>query len=193
MIGVYCVVKIRINHLNHLGPASGKLWNFEGNNRCNLATWLFFRISPGRFWQRLNPKIGKDYWNILKSIFLGGLFHHWNVPCPRTGQTKTCARPLYFFSSRTGQHATPAQLQQYYLRCPATSKPLAVLHLLDWCSGVNWSQSLETRGSERSLFFSHHQIRRTTLTSRNTYSKVLAKIVNMWRLQRGSGKLKGTW
>eukprot|EP00434_Breviolum_minutum_P016540 symbB.v1.2.014580.t1/scaffold1069.1/size140053/4 len=40
-------------------------------------------------------------------------------------------RPLYFFSSRTGQHATPAQLQQYYLRCPATSKPLAVLHLLE--------------------------------------------------------------
>ena len=40
-------------------------------------------------------------------------------------------RPLYFFSSRTGQHATPAQLQQHYLRCPASSKPLAVLYLLE--------------------------------------------------------------
>ena len=50
--------------------------------------------------------------------------------------TSTCCltwpvRPLYFFSSRTGQHATPAQLQQHYLRCPASSKPLAVLYLLE--------------------------------------------------------------
>lgn len=40
-------------------------------------------------------------------------------------------RPLYFFSSRTGQHATPAQLQQHYVRCPQGAKPLAVLYLLD--------------------------------------------------------------
>lgn len=40
-------------------------------------------------------------------------------------------RPLYFFSSRTGQYATPAQLQQHYLRCPANAKPLAVLYLLE--------------------------------------------------------------
>jgi ATP-dependent RNA helicase DDX51/DBP6 len=39
-------------------------------------------------------------------------------------------RPFFFFSSQTGQHATPAELRQHYLKCKQGAKPLAVLHLL---------------------------------------------------------------
>jgi len=39
-------------------------------------------------------------------------------------------RPLYFFSEQTGQHATPAELQQYHVKCSANAKPIALLHLL---------------------------------------------------------------
>eukprot|EP00913_Durusdinium_trenchii_P008073 g7570.t1 len=61
-------------------------------------------------------------------------------------------RPLYFFSSRTGQYATPAQLQQHYLRCPANAKPLAEYVLkkveaehakvLVFCQSVNTAHRL---------------------------------------------------
>jgi len=39
-------------------------------------------------------------------------------------------RPLYFFSSVTGKHTTPAELQQHYVTCKVDQKPLLVLHLL---------------------------------------------------------------
>ncbi|CAE7698569.1 Ddx51, partial [Symbiodinium sp. CCMP2456] len=49
---------------------------------------------------------------------------------PRKLAALKLLRPLYFFSSRSGQHTTPAQLRQHWLRCAAAAKPLAVLHLL---------------------------------------------------------------
>eukprot|EP00439_Symbiodinium_sp_Y106_P015133 s1499_g2.t1 len=49
---------------------------------------------------------------------------------PRKLAALKLLRPLYFFSSRSGQHTTPAQLRQHWLRCAAAAKPLAVMHLL---------------------------------------------------------------
>eukprot|EP00747_Dinoflagellata_sp_TGD_P211718 gnl/TRDRNA2_/TRDRNA2_84916_c0_seq1.p1 gnl/TRDRNA2_/TRDRNA2_84916_c0~~gnl/TRDRNA2_/TRDRNA2_84916_c0_seq1.p1 ORF type:complete len:777 (+),score=130.75 gnl/TRDRNA2_/TRDRNA2_84916_c0_seq1:295-2331(+) len=52
-------------------------------------------------------------------------------------------RPLYFFSSQTGKHATPAELKQHWLRCKPGAKPLAVLHLLSCI----WGGELGTGGA----------------------------------------------
>eukprot|EP00930_Biecheleria_cincta_P060503 TRINITY_DN4613_c0_g1_i1.p1 TRINITY_DN4613_c0_g1~~TRINITY_DN4613_c0_g1_i1.p1 ORF type:complete len:801 (+),score=153.26 TRINITY_DN4613_c0_g1_i1:1959-4361(+) len=49
---------------------------------------------------------------------------------PRKLAALKLLRPLYFFSSRSGQHATPAQLRQHYVLCRTSAKPLAVFHLL---------------------------------------------------------------
>jgi len=39
-------------------------------------------------------------------------------------------RPIYFFSSQTGKHATPAELHQHYMLTTLNLKPLAVLYIL---------------------------------------------------------------
>ncbi|CAE8583883.1 unnamed protein product, partial [Polarella glacialis] len=49
---------------------------------------------------------------------------------PRKLAALKLRRPLYFFSSKTGQHVTPASLRQHYVRCRTAAKPLACLHLL---------------------------------------------------------------
>lgn len=40
-------------------------------------------------------------------------------------------RPMFFFSSQTGQHSTPEELHQFVLNCKLSAKPLAVLHILN--------------------------------------------------------------
>ena len=133
MIGVYCVVKIRVNHL---GLASGCWETLRETLQLgfNFLFWFNWKLLT-----KMQPKLGKitPFWNLFFWVA------YFTEMCYAQELVLLLRRPLYFFSSRTGQHATPAQLQQYYLRCPATSKPLAVLHLLDGFSGVDSSQSLE--------------------------------------------------
>lgn len=56
-------------------------------------------------------------------------------------------RPLYFFSSASGQYSTPAELRQHMLKCKPGAKPLAVLHLLGLLQrGVLEGSSAEAGG-----------------------------------------------
>ena len=169
-------------HLEDVDKDATKIGKDYPPGNSDISRWvllkLIFRLSPR--WDKCWFLEDTPFWNLFFWVA------YFTEMCHTQELVLLLRRPLYFFSSRTGQHATPAQLQQYYLRCPATSKPLAVLHLLDRVfrgrlKSIPWNlRDLKGRGFPT-----------PNSASRNMYFKMRAKIVNMWRLQRVLLKIEG--